>query len=195
MRVCLFSPLLLLSLLLLLAFTLTEAFRPPLRLIAARETAQRASREHTTHDLLEDSAARKTVSQLFVISAPLGVFLDNNHGLLGVLSYDQRSFPLTLTVAGVVILRTAAWVPVLFGFAGVAMGALQLLFDRVCRTARVATEPSWTKVLTGIAVFAFQYFLSGLLEYSGAMSLLNIHIVLAVFAVAGFVIFDGTTAG
>lgn len=135
-----------------------------------------------------------TAAILFGVSAPLGMFLDNLHGQFGVLFYEQRGIPLSLTIGDFGFLKTALWVPILFGFAGIVMSLLAIIFDKQFKTAHDVAHPSWTKTIASISVFSFQYFLSGLLDYNHVASL-YIHAILAVFAVVGFYLFDGSQAG
>ena len=68
----------------------------------------------------------KTASKMYAISAPLGVALDNYHGLFGVLSYEAKGIPFSLSWNDHYFLKTAIWVPFTFGFAGVVMAWLML---------------------------------------------------------------------
>lgn len=70
----------------------------------------------------------KTIAVISVVSAPLGTLLDNYHGLFGVLSYNPNAIPyqITSSIDGQVLLKSAAFVPVLFCVAGAVMAVLQL---------------------------------------------------------------------
>ena len=70
----------------------------------------------------------KTIAVLSVVSAPLGTLLDNYHGLFGVLSYNPNAIPyqITSSIDGKVLVKSAAFVPVLFSVAGAVMAVLQL---------------------------------------------------------------------
>ena len=70
-----------------------------------------------------------TLSLMFMISAPLGVMLDNQHGLFNVLDYSV--YNMAIIIDNVYYLKSALWVPFLFGFAGVVMSAIVLLLDQV----------------------------------------------------------------
>lgn len=161
---------------------------------------------------LSARAAATAVSQVGLISAPLGVLLDNQHGLFGVLTYAPIGGAYELADAqGHVLVRSAAWVPLLFAFAGIAMSAIQLAADALLcphpipnsdPTNPILTlnptiplpNPSPPKVLFNISLFSAQYYLSGLLDHAGADPL-AINALLSVAAVAGFYYFDGSTAG
>lgn len=88
-------------------------------------------------------------------------FLDGYHGKYGVLVYDH--FPITVKVAGKQILGSSVWVPPTFAAAGVVMAALYLLLDELLGTAPSDRTPSFPTVCQGIALFTFQYWLSGML--------------------------------
>jgi hypothetical protein len=131
---------------------------------------------------------------MFIISAPLGMVLDNYHGLFGVLHYNANSLPITISIANNVILKTAAWVPLLFGCAGVAMSVIGQYLDDILSTPTSIRQPSWPKTFYSISLFSFQYYLSGLFDQIG-MENIDIHIILAIFAMVGFFIFDSSLAG
>ena len=136
----------------------------------------------------------RTTAAVALVSAPLGMLLDNQHGLFHVLEY--AAYPFQLTWANKVVLKTALWVPALFAFAGFAMSAIILVLDDVLRTSPQKRAPSMPKVLYGISAFSAQYYLSGLLDFtlrapSGAVT----HVTLAALAAVGFAVFDGTAAG
>ena len=143
--------------------------------------------------VLPSQAWRTTLSRMFLYSACLGPLLDNYHGLFNVLTY-REGVPIILQMQGHTFLKTALWVPPLFGFAGVAMSAIVLVLDERLPSSPVALNPSWSKVLYGISFFSAQYYLSGLLDFVSIENL-TIHVILAVLAVAGWVVFDFTTAG
>lgn len=138
-------------------------------------------------------AWREALSRMFVYSACLGPLLDNYHGLFNVLNY-QEGVPIILELQGHTVLKTALWVPPLFGFAGVAMSAIVLQLDQRLKSPPAAVDPSWSKVFYGIAFFSAQYYLSGLLDNLGVESL-SIHVMLAAMAIAGWILFDSTSAG
>ena len=69
-----------------------------------------------------------TIGALTAISGPLGVLLDNQHGMFDVLEY--HSLNMNFFIGDTVVVKSAYWVPVLFAFAGFAMSILQLLFDK-----------------------------------------------------------------
>ena len=92
------------------------------------------------------------------------------------------------------MLKTAAWVPLLFGFAGSAMSSIILVLDQVLDTPATKRSPTWPMVFYGISMFSGQYYLSGLLDYVHVDNLV-IHAVMAATAALGFYIFDRTKAG
>jgi hypothetical protein len=60
----------------------------------------------------------ETSGLMFLLSAPLGMMLDNYHGLFGVLEYNDIGLPIKVVVGSKLLLKTASWVPILFGIAG-----------------------------------------------------------------------------
>ena len=165
----------------------------PGRLTGAGCAAHRDPADYAPSIVTKPSIFVRTTAAMALISAPLGMLLDNQHGLFGVLEYAH---PLQLTAFGKVVLKTAIWVPALFGFAGFAMSAIVLVLDDLLRTLPRKRAPSWPRVLYGISAFSVQYYVSGLLdavlrEPSGIVT----HATLAAMAAAGFDIFDGTVAG
>mmetsp|Transcript_15675 Transcript_15675/g.43240 ORF Transcript_15675/g.43240 Transcript_15675/m.43240 type:complete len:395 (-) Transcript_15675:342-1526(-) len=139
-------------------------------------------------------------SAMIVQSALLGPFLDAYHSAFGVLQYNR---PLTLVLWGsneYPALTTTWWVPLLFGLAGFIIGWLYVLLDRARldktdnRTA-IWTQPSGFKILMGISLFTFQYWLSGILYSSGAVDRSSLLSLMSVLATAGFVVLDSTFAG
>jgi len=131
-----------------------------------------------------------TIGALTTISAPLGVMLDNQHGLFDVLNYHclNMNFYLWDTV----IVKSAYWVPFLFAFAGFAMSYLQLFFDKVLEGRKGKLDGP--TVLYGISAFSGQYYLSGLLDHA-TIDPLTTNIVLSTLAIAGFLLFDGSVSG
>ena len=92
------------------------------------------------------------------------------------------------------ILKTALWVPFLFGFAGFLMSGIVLVADNVFETRKETMSPSWQKVLIGISLFVGQYFLSGLLSHAGFYSSI-IYFLLQFIALSGQVFLDLSFAG
>eukprot|EP01041_Mallomonas_annulata_P010260 gene10260-21405_t len=135
----------------------------------------------------------KTLTTMFVVSGPLGMFLDNYHGLFGVLHYFGDS-AITLSYNGNIFLKSALWVPILFGVAGLAMSAILMLLDDKCKSTLEEMDPDWPKTLYGISFFSGQYYISGLLDSIGAPVPL-MHVSLAAIAAAGFLLFDRSAAG
>jgi len=133
----------------------------------------------------------QVMAMMTVAGAMLGPWLDGQHGAFGVLEYHQ---PFNLEIGESIILKTALWVPPLFGVAGFLIGFLYLYFDDFFKTDPGRTMPNGPHVLYGISFFAAQYYLSGLLAHGG-VGLVPLHSMLALLAVAGFAAFDGTKAG
>lgn len=138
------------------------------------------------------SAALKTVSAVALISAPLGILLDNQHGLFGVLNYAQWNMNIIMDDS--YVLKSAYWVPVLFSFAGLAMSTIILALDSLLITTSEDRTPDWSKVLYGISLFSGQYYLSGALDYLNIEPLV-INIILSIIAFIGFYIFDKSKSG
>ena len=136
------------------------------------------------------------ISALLVCSgAILGPFLDSYHGAFGVLQYDNPiEAVLWGTDADHPALITSWWVPELFGLAGFIIGWLYIVLDKVLQTPDTVRNPSPPKILVGIALFTFQYWLSGVLFQSHVdrTTILN---VMSVVAATGFVLLDGSIAG
>jgi hypothetical protein len=133
-----------------------------------------------------------------VSGAVLGPFLDSYHSAFGVLQYH---YPITATLWGSETqpaLITTSWVPFLFGLAGLLIGWLYILLDEwpIASKETQARQPvpSPPKILIGISIFTFQYWLSGILYQSGVdrTTILN---VMSVVAGIGFYVLDGSWAG
>lgn len=135
-----------------------------------------------------------TSGLMFLLSGPLGMMLDNYHGLFGVLSYNGIGFPIQVMYASKLILKTASWVPLLFGIAGSLMSIIVLNLDNFIGTRVEVQSPTWPKVLYGISFFSAQYYISGLLDYAMIESTI-INVILAATSIIGYLIFDGSTAG
>jgi hypothetical protein len=95
-------------------------------------------------------------------------------------------------------LITAWWVPPLFGLAAFLIGWLYILLDAYLvedpDTRRQVQSPSASKILVGISMFTFQYWLSGAMYQAGIdrTTILN---VMSAAAVSGFWFLDQTFAG
>lgn len=148
--------------------------------------------EAGTHLDIKPTSFIKTVGTLSLISAPLGVLLDNQHGLFKVLNYNSMN--MSIMIDGVYYLKSAYWVPILFSLAGLAMSAIVLYLDSMLSTSQDVKNPSFPKVLYGISLFSAQYYLSGALDYLNFDSLF-INVVLSIVAVLGFYAFDKSVAG
>jgi hypothetical protein len=131
--------------------------------------------------------------------ALLGPFLDSYHSAFGVLQYDS---PITATLWGksdaMPALITSWWVPPLFALAGFLIGWLYILLDNFFiineENKRIVQSPSPPKILFGIAIFAFQYWLSGILYQQGFDRSIILN-VMSLFAACGFWFLDGTFSG
>lgn len=128
----------------------------------------------------------------------LGPFLDSYHSLFGVLKYDN---PLTLQLWSSSpdnpALVTTIWVPPLFGLAAFIIGWLTILLDNFFEESEPVSEllrRTGPKILMGISFFTFQYYVSGILVYSG-VSRLNLLIIMSLFSAVGYQVFDRTKAG
>lgn len=131
---------------------------------------------------------------MYLISAPLGMSLDNYHGLFNVLNYYPNGIPITLKIFDNIILKSALWVPLMFGGAGFLMSWIGLFSDHVMNTVANIRKPKLSKVFNGIGVFASQYYISGLLDYEEYPSII-IHSILSITALLGYYIFDGSKSG
>ena len=146
-------------------------------------------------EVLSNPSRALAFSGLMTLSgALLGPFLDSYHSMFGVLRYEQ---PITLALWGTSehpALITAWWVPALFGLAGFIIGWLYILLDALNETTPDIERPSTPKILVGISIFTFQYWLSGVLSQSGAgrTTILNI---MSIAAAIGFISLDGSFAG
>ena len=141
---------------------------------------------------LTNPRALSSIAKVGLVSGPLGVLLDNQHGLFGTLNYS--SFAYTFSIGETLLVKSAYWVPVLFTFAGVAMSAIQLAADARFPSERSRVQPSWPTTLNNIGFFAALYYISGALD-SVQYDPLIINLILSAIAVAGFSVFDGTVAG
>lgn len=114
--------------------------------------------------------------------------MDGYHSKYGVLAYDRY------VIALPPLLTTSAWVPPTFALAGVLMSILYLGLDSVFNTPPADRSPSVPKVLQGIALFTFQYYLSGILAGRLLMDYGPLNGILFVLAGACFALFDRTKA-
>eukprot|EP00600_Ochromonadales_sp_CCMP1393_P002916 CAMPEP_0174977306 /NCGR_PEP_ID=MMETSP0004_2-20121128/13531_1 /TAXON_ID=420556 /ORGANISM="Ochromonas sp., Strain CCMP1393" /LENGTH=152 /DNA_ID=CAMNT_0016228465 /DNA_START=145 /DNA_END=600 /DNA_ORIENTATION=- len=149
--------------------------------------AVNSSEKMYVSDAADKASLIKTSGFMFAISAPLGTFLDNYHGLFGVLSYENNGIPLTcqLSFDGSLFLKSAIWVPVVFGMAGIVMSLIVILLDFKFDTTDEKRLPSWPTTFYAISFFSFQYYLSGLLD-NQLISNPSIHVILAVMAILGY---------
>eukprot|EP00955_Chlamydomonas_euryale_P036730 350539-Chlamydomonas_euryale.AAC.2 len=141
----------------------------------------------------------KQCAAMFAASAVLGPLCDGLHSSAGVLRYADP----TLTWP----IETCWWVPLLFGAAGVIIGAgVPLLDDWV--TARRLDEgmqpgmltyagrtPAWAAVLICITCFVANYHLSAVLQLDPLPVPHTGDAVLAAFALATWWAFDGSVVG
>ena len=161
--------------------------------------------------LLTKSPSRAVSFSLIMIlcGAALGPFLDSFHSAFGVLQYDE---PITAALWGTAsnpALITAWWVPVLFGVAGWLIGWLYIIWDFVLQTdgdnriqqlsnqpaVQNITNPSPPKILIGISIYTFQYWLSGVLVATEAFDRTSILNLMSLYAAVLFVVLDGSLAG
>jgi hypothetical protein len=143
-------------------------------------------------DLFSSEAFKQTAVKMTVISGPLGMLLDNQHGLFNTLNYVDNGLRLQVIADGNLLLKSAAWVPLLFAFAGWIMSVLQISLDKLLDT-KAAVAPNYI-VSYAISMFAFQYYLSGLMDHESLGST-EINAILIAIAAAGYAIFDRTAAG
>jgi hypothetical protein len=116
--------------------------------------------------------------------------LDGYHLKYGVLVYDKLK--ITLSIAGKQLLETSVWTPPTFACAGVLMGGLYLVLDDQLNTDQADRRPSVPLVLQGIALFTFQYYLSGVLAGRLLWDYGPLNMLLLAMAAACFALFDRT---
>lgn len=115
-------------------------------------------------------------------------------GLFGVLEYNPIGIPIQFAMNGHLLLKTASWVPFLFGVAGFLMSYIILILDDVFKTKDNIKSPSWPKIFYGISLFSGQYYLSGLMDHE-LISGIVMNVVLAVVGLVGFLLFDSSLSG
>ena len=142
--------------------------------------------------VLTTPRAASAIGKVALISAPLGVMLDNQHGLFNVLNYAEFGGAYTISFGETLFVKSAIWVPFLFAIAGLSMSSIQLLADELLPTQ--SQSLSWPKTFLNIGLFSLQYYISGALDFLGVSPLL-INAVLTFIALAGFLMFDGSSAG
>jgi uncharacterized membrane protein YeaQ/YmgE (transglycosylase-associated protein family) len=149
-----------------------------------------------TKDLLfsPNEVMKKSLVSMTIVSGPLGMLLDNYHGLFNVLNYSPSGLSFKLLYQDHILLKSAIWVPALFGLAGLMMSSLIYLFDELFSTSEPKKSPSWPKVFYIISLFSAQYYISGLLDYIDAPGVI-LHITLLASALAGWFFLDNTRAG
>ena len=131
--------------------------------------------------------------KMFLISGPLGMSLDNYHGLFGVLEYESIGRPIQVVLNDTILLKSAVWVPALFAFAGLGMSAIIITLDVVNGNKKHGL-PSWPTTLYSISLFSFQYYLSGLLDFLN-VDLSTTHLMLMLLAISGYSAFDKSLSG
>lgn len=94
--------------------------------------------------------------------ASLGPVLDGFHSRFGVLQYHHPA-PFAVQLGTFELCQTAAWVPPLFGVAGLLIGTLYVLFDQVLDTSPEQLDPSVGAVALNIGLYIAQYFVSELI--------------------------------
>jgi len=148
-------------------------------------------------DILRESPSRAILFSIssFLSGALLGPFLDSYHSSFDVLAYNN---PIYLQLWGTdpshPALTTAIWVPPLFGIAGFLISWLYILLDAILNTTSNETCKGGPEILVGIALFTFQYWLSGALCSIGVDRSV-VFAAVTVIAVLGFQKLDGTKAG
>jgi hypothetical protein len=162
------------------------------RLDCSRDDDSAAS-QAPSYIQLDSEALGRTLIRMFIYSAILGPCLDNYHGLFDVLNY-REGIPIVVEMGGRIVFKSAAWVPLLFGFAGVVMSYIVLSLDSIFKTAAAQRLPSWPKVFYGISFFSADYYLSGLLDNINADMLTSNIILIALIAV-GRILFDTSAPG
>lgn len=132
-------------------------------------------------------------------SAILGPLCDGLHSQYGVLEYAA---PITPFQAVHWDFETTWWTPLLFALAGIILGVSHPILDANFPESkpRGGTDPSWTFVLTAIAGFVLQYFLSAkgaavLDSYMLPDGNIVLDVVLAATALAHWAVFDATKQG
>jgi len=147
------------------------------------------------NDILEDKSFISTILSMAIISAPLGTMLDNQHGLFHVLEYDQNyGYPMNLIINDITFIKSAIWVPLLFGIAGLLMSSIALVGDKIYNSNNKTIDPSYPKVFYGISMFSFQYWMSGLLDINNIDNSI-IHSTMFALMLIGIYIFDTSTTG
>jgi hypothetical protein len=126
----------------------------------------------------------KTALQVGLISAPLGTLLDNFHGLFSVLEYNAAFSSIEIDFPGttLAVLKTSAWTPFLFSYAGAMMTYLLFIFEK--QTKFIVVPETWSRVFLGIGLFGLQYLLSAILDSQHIPNIL-IHCILITTAILG----------
>ena len=155
----------------------------------------------TLSSLLTENPSRSIAFSaiMALCGAALGPFLDSFHSAFGVLQYDE---PITAALWGSSsnpALITAWWVPILFGVAGWLIGWLYIALDAITNTQEqqspAIVKPSPPKILVGISLFTFQYWLSGVLVATEIVDRTGILNIMSVYAAVAFLALDGSLAG
>ena len=151
---------------------------------------------------------REQLLVMFGAAAVLGPLCDGCHSRHNVLHYETTflAAPLHLGIEGFYQLETEWWVPLLFGVAGIILGASHPLLD-VATYGRPRPPPGWRNTLLCIACFVLCYELSGVLDEAAAARALTrgapelterlaaIDVPLTVNALAIWAIFERTPGG
>ncbi|GKY92165.1 hypothetical protein MPSEU_000187800 [Mayamaea pseudoterrestris] len=151
--------------------------------------------------MLQSDYALTLSAIMTMAGAILGPLLDSYHSNFGVLKYDS---PFQLQLWSVSkehpALVTCWWVPLLFGLAGWLIGWLYVLYDAAFLSTTATetnynpTNPTVPKILVGISVFTFQYWLSGFL-FAADVDRSVIFGIMSMLAAIGFVTLDKTLSG
>jgi hypothetical protein len=152
---------------------------------------------------------------LIICGMSLGPFLDSYHSAFGVLQYHS---PISWQLWGgndqyhPPALTTTWWVPPLFGLAAIIIGWMYILLDQWLDTKQESVSSPhpfhsffsqmkpqfhthFPLILSGIACFTFQYWLSGYLFANTWMNRWDIFVVMTLYAIVGYLILDRTYSG
>lgn len=168
----------------------------------------------TIQSAIASNTLQSTLFSLYMIlaGALLGPFLDSYHSAFGVLQYNT---PITVQLWSTNTMQpaliTSWWVPPLFGLAGLIIGWLYILFDTILMVQSSSTISTIEKhrfqhrfhfnsvtpprILLGISLFTFQYWLSGVLYATDMVDRTGIFYIMSIVAAIGFVVLDNTKSG
>jgi len=141
----------------------------------------------------------KQAGAMWISAALLGPVCDGRHSSHDVLHYAADSLagpPWQLSLGGNVLLETCWWVPIVFGGAGVILGAAHPILDERWGGGSRA-PPGWAAVLLNISCFVLCYELSGILAQDAGdyHDYLALDAPLAAAAAAIFLLFERSPGG